>query len=490
MSKENHTTLVHRYPDKVIPEDYLRRLIKERPSAGGYAVQTMENGNPSLVTDHNDVGADLEGLQLFLKGYDKSHILMAFHKFAKVLDADIQPYDYVVDGDIVDLAFGVEGSFPLSAESGITEETNLSKRVIIPNLNKFRKFAAGDLEAFMKELRDPTFIDMMMARIGDRGTFCFFPPIGDPVMFGKNKLGSSYPWGQVSNTHDYVEVPATVSESQVVKVGWFTKKKGPDLPVNTGEPVKVPAQPDPPIEPGKTPDTKIDAPPAPPGSTPQQPEGTVVDLGNGLKGTWKTVPMNMSNNDRKHMVKRVTQCGNNMPPNWKDPGFTYLEIDYGSNPKTLEALRDKLVADAGTKLAPAPTRGSEVVHEANVMILTAEEKSAAESGLLKMMDRQGKEIPTPLELQKMETKYPKFASQFGMEVSRINGALPEDIKVFAMENGKAFFHLYLETRGLLREAEAKLAAGTTKAVETHALAKEELQPEKKTGTGGWGNWKK
>lgn len=508
MSK-NHSTLIHRYPGKNVPEEQLRAVLKARPSAGGYAVQAMENGEPILIVDHMNVGVELEAVQEILDTpeYKDSHFMLAFHQFDKFSEDDMQPHSYVVDGDSVDLAVGIEGDIPTMIEGDVHPETKLFKTVILPNLNKFRKYSAGDLKAFMDELNDPTFKDMIMARIGVRGYLCFLPPVGEPVWFGKEKFGSSFPWGQVSNTHGYVETPATqtvaVSEK---RVGWFSKNKGPTLPVAQEPAPTTPAEAKPPLGlPEPKPDTKIDTPSATPVLS--QPEGTVVDLPGGLKGVWKTLSPGLSTKDRKAVVRRVTNCGSILPEGFDKPGWTYLEIQYPSRARDLPDLKEKLeqqqrdkpVADAGTKLSGgptagmSPTRGSEVVHEANIMVLTAEELSAAETSLLKIMDRQGKEIPPALELQKLETKYPKFTGKFGMTLGQINNSLPEDVAGFFKENGKASFHLYLETRGALREAEAALAAigdNHTKGVETLVIAKDELKPEKKTGTGGWGNWKK
>lgn len=500
MSK-NFTTIIERYPNKAIPEAYLRAVLKARPSAGGYAIQAIENGVPILVVDHMDVGVELEAVQELLSTpeYMASHAILAFHQFEKTGQEDnFQPYPYVVDGDAVDLAFGIEGDFPTMLDGDTHPETKLSKTVIIPNLNKFRKFSAGDLKAFMAELNDPTFKDMIGARIANRGYLCFLPPIGESIWISKEKFGSSFPWGRVSNTHGYVETPATVVVSEK-RTGWFSKNKGPVLPV-AQEGTSPPAESRPPLGlPDKTGDTRIDntPPAAPTPAVPPQPEGTVVDLPGGLTGIWKTIPA-MSKKDRKAAIRRVTNCGNNLPEGSEEVNWTYLEVQYPGRASSLPELKERLeqeknkpVADAGTKLSGAPTRGSEIVHEANIMILTVEEKSAAETTLLKMMDRQGKEIPSLLELQKMESKYPKFTGQFGTSITQIGNALPEDVATFFKENGKASFHLYLETRSALREAEAKLVAGTTKAIETHILAHDELKPELKTGTGGsWGNWKK
>lgn len=484
MPNPNKTILIDRIPDTDVPEGFLRKVLKEYPSCGGYAVQTIEKGAPMLVSDRMDTGAELEAVQALLKGYASARVLLTFSKLEKVQEDFLQPFDFAMPGDVTPLmCFGIEGDFPTMTEAGITEEANFSKKVVIPNFNKFLKLSEGDLAKFIAEIRDATFVDSLMARIGDRGVFCFLPPTGDTIWLGKNKLGSSYPWGQVSNTLGYVEEAAKAAAAVEKKGGWWSVGKGPDLPVAKEDTPPSPAPVQPPLGlPQKPADTKIDPPPA---------ERPVQDTTVPPPGHWEELPKGLSHKDRKAMVRRVTGCGNNLPDGYDQPGWKYWVVDYPQKAQTLEALKAKM--DDGPKDMRSSKPPKIVVADVNSFVLSAEEKSAVESTLLKTMDRQGKEIPNPLDIQKMETKYTTFTKQFGVTSDQIDTWLPADVEAFAKEHGKAFFHLFLETRREKIDAKAALAAINGKFGSGPVAPGQPpiIPPEPKVANaGGWSTWGK
>ena len=59
------------------------------------------------------------------------------------------------------------------------------------------------------------------------------------------------------------------------------------------------------------------------------------------------------------------------------------------------------------------------------------------------MDRQGKEVPNPLEAQKREAKYPTFSSKFGLKIEQTHTWDARDLKLLSP---KALFHYALELR--------------------------------------------
>ena len=149
MSK-NTTIIINRNPDSDIPEDYLRKVLGECNSCGGYAVQTKDGG---LVSDTMDTGVQLDAVQELLKGYASDRVLLVFSKLEKVKDEFLQPFNLMSpDGETPLLSFALEGDFPSLAEAGITPEANFAKKVLLPNLNKFLKYSDGDFDKFMAEL--------------------------------------------------------------------------------------------------------------------------------------------------------------------------------------------------------------------------------------------------------------------------------------------------------------------------------------------------
>ena len=494
MSK-NTTIIINRNPDSDIPEEYLRKVLGECNSCGGYAVQTKDGG---LVSDTMDTGVQLDAVQELLKGYASDRVLLVFSKLEKVKDEFLQPFNLMSpDGETPLLSFALEGDFPSLAEAGITPEANFAKKVLLPNLNKFLKYSDGDFDKFMAELKDDTFTDSIMARIGDRGQFAFLPPMGDAIWLGKNKLSSFFPWGAVSNTLGYKEeAPKKPEEVKTEKkTGWWGKG-------NSNKP-KLTISDKPAAEP---------APAPKPEGLPPEEEHVIKDPGPGVvepapqdttkppEGEWKEVPRGLSKKDRKAFIRRVTGCGNALPNGWEQPDFKYYSINYPSAAKDIQALQQKYAKDEPKDMrqpAPKPvngngnkqpTSGREVVTEANAMVLTADEKSAAETTLLKIMDRKGNEIPSPEAIQKQEEKYPVFTGQFGVTSDQVDSWSPRDIETFAKENPKAFFHMFLEVRRDRIEARKALKAATP-APEVKEEPKVQ-EPEKKVVNSGWGSWGK
>lgn len=498
----NFFTTILRYPEKDVPEDYLRKVLAVNTSCGGYALQTKnEKGEPHLISDTMDTAVELGAVQELLSKYPDGHILLTFGKVDKV-EGDLQPANLEVEGFPYPLlSFALEGDFPSMVEAGLSEEAKFAKTVIFPNLNKFLKYSGGDLDKFIAELKDPTFTDSLMARIGDRGTFCFLPPVGDPIWLGKNKLGSAFPWGMVSHTYGYAEKPmaAPAAKEEVKKSGWWgaPKAKGPSVPVAEEKVETKPAVQEPPVpevpqhvEAPPKPDTKITPPPATPAEPPKE----------APKGSWQQVPTGLSKDNRKKFIRRVTNCGANLPDKWNVDPFWYFQPEYEQAPVDLNRLKEKFEKkDEGPKDMRSseppkkvegsyPQRGSDVA-EVSAMVLSADEKSSAETAMLGIFDRQGKNIPSPTDILNMVKSYPTFTKQFGIKMEQIHSWLPADLEAFAKKEGKAFFHLTLEL--IRRDAEhvAKLkdtAPGTGVVVPETPVADE----PKKVANAGWSSWGK
>ena len=345
----NKTIIILREPNVQPPEAYLRKVLAACPNGGGYSVQSKDDkGQPELITDNMDVAPSLDDVQELLKAYSSHRILLAFSKLDKVDEKFLQPFHVALDGDDVLLSFGIDGTFPTMIEAGSTEESLLAQRVMFPNIQKLIKYSAGDLDKFLAELRDPTFVDMVMSRIGDRGAFCFLPPIGEAIWLGKNTLGSTFPWGQTSDTLGYTETPVQAQAAKAdVKKGWWGKNKGPEVPVAQGdspapaEPVAPPPGPGPVNLPAPAqPDTRIVAPPAEP-----------------PKGKWEAIPKGLSKDQRKKMIRRVTNCGSVLPDKWNEDPFYYFVPEYAQD-EQLKRLAEgpKDMRAAG----PAPASGHEV----------------------------------------------------------------------------------------------------------------------------------
>lgn len=472
----NKTILIVREPNVEVPEVYLRKVIAACPNGGGYAVQSKnDKGEPELITDNDDTGADIEGIQEFLKQYASHRILMAFNKLEKVDEKFLQPYHVAIDGDDVLLSFGIDGHFPTMIEAGSTEESLLAQRVMFPNLQKFIKYSAGDLGKFLAELRDSTFIELVMSRIGDRGAFCFLPPVGEPIWLGKNTLGSTFPWGQTSNTLGYTETPVVATSTKEVKKGWWGKGKGPEVPVAQGAMPEKPATP-PPTEipradptPVKQPDTKINPPPTEPSVAPTTPPPAHREQ----------VPKGINRDQRKKLIRRVTNCGAVLPEGWDKDPFFYWVFDYPKN-ETLVALAHKsatMKAESASAATPSPRSGADIARtrdQGDPLMLTKDELTAIEEHILRALGKISKTPPDLLANQKAEEKYVKFSQQFNVDLKLLHNWTPADIRLLGP---KGLFHYVLE----LRRNDINASAGASP-TEVQKDATEALKAEAPTSS--------
>lgn len=474
----NKTIIILREPNVQPPEAYLRKVLAACPNGGGYAVQTKNDaGEPELITDNMDTGASLDDVQELLKSYASHRVLLAFNKLEKVEEKFLQPYHVALDGDDVLLSFAIDGSFPSMVEAGNTEESLLAQRVMFPNIQKLIKFSAGDLDKFLSELRDPTFVDMVMSRIGDRGAFCFLPPVGDAIWLGKNTLGSTFPWGQTSDTLGYTEVSTATTVVADKKKGWWGKSKGPEVPVAQDPPVKeepaAPASPPPvPLNiPADNPDTRITAPAKTPADTSAPPTEPP-------SGKWEAIPKGLSRDQRKKMVRRVTNCGSVLPDAWDKDPFYYFVPEYQQDEqmvKLAKAQEAKAVPKDMRAAAPrpAPSRGSEV----DILMMSKDERSAIETHILNVLGYNAKNTQTPVEIQKMESIYPPFSKEFGIDFATFNGWTPKQLRLLGP---KGLIHYALEARRKLIEG---VAAGSPPVEATAPAVSSATAPAPK---GYWG----
>lgn len=480
----NKTIIIVREPNVDVPEAYLRKVLAACPSGGGYAIQsTHKDGHSELITDNMDTAVQLSDVQDLLKSAASHRILLAFNKLEKVDVKFLQPFHVAIDGDDVLLSFGIDGHFPTMVEAGTTEESLLAHRVMFPNIQQLIKLSGGDLDRFIAELRGPIFTEMAMSRIGDRGAYCFFPPEGEPIWLGKNKAGSVFPWGQTSDTLGYTEVPATVATAAAAgkKKGWWGVGKGPEVPVAQVPVTKATTEPaaPPPVLlnlPADKPDTKINPPAAtpaeaaPPPSTPP-------------KGEWAKIPQGLSKDQRKKMIRRVTNCGSVLPDDWNKDPFWYWVAEYPKDEKLVQLAKANAgePKDMRSKEPPkavSPSRGSEV----DVLMMSKEERDGIETHILNVLGYNAKHITMPIEIQKMESVYPPFSKEFGLDFETMNGWTPKQLRLLG---SKGLIHYALEARRKLIELKS---AGST-SVEDAAPAATSSAASATPSKGVWGKRK-
>src|ERR1700735_2395987 len=137
-------------------------------------------------------------------------------------DDDPMPYVFQqsVEGEAEPqniLAVFIEGDAPNYAKTGEghTETYNLWEDFIFPTLlEKFE--ASADLTSFYDKLRTSAFQQSMLNVFAHRGVVVFVPLEGEPIAYGKNDLGASFPWGTTSNTFQWTGTETFATKAKAV----------------------------------------------------------------------------------------------------------------------------------------------------------------------------------------------------------------------------------------------------------------------------------
>lgn len=261
-------TIVHKLPKQIVAEDYLKIVLRERPTAFGFAARegdkiVIENSAKSLMMN------EINELQ---KAFHNDHLLMAFMKADKnevVLPDDVPPF-VVSNGKEDDqlkifLATMYEGNFVKykGMDGKHSPEYCVFDAEVYPKLLQLFKDCGKDWNKFGDELRTDGKLHKTLGNYFDkRGAFAFMLPTGDPIFFGENDLGGQYDWGNTTNAHGYKVAVASAPAEEGGVLEFFRRKAKssttvtPPTETPATEPAKVDpgttAKPDPAIADGPT----------------------------------------------------------------------------------------------------------------------------------------------------------------------------------------------------------------------------------------------
>ena len=400
-----------------VPEDLLKVILKQGPTAFGFAVQcTDDKGNPELSVTRQEGAPKLEELIEFLNNAKDFRALIAFGMLGtKFNNDDILPLILNDGDDKPFMALGLEGDFPKfdDTATGRTQEFNLASSIIIPSLLDICEMTEGDLAKITAALGRDSFNNNFLAQIGHRGIMTILPVEGEFLNFGKNEIGESYDWGFTSNRFTYgdaVQEPVKEVEAPVVKKFSFGPKKGATS--------AVPALPKDVATPGTAPRASV------PSAT-KTGNTTIVDVKNEPKLTAVRVPSWChKNEDIKTFYDMVY---GKRPDNWKKK-LPVIPMEGAVIPQNIEEMHAwaaeraksaitanaaKAVTPAATATAaPAPKSGGEIAaaRSDDLPIIPAKDMEKLLDFVAKNTDATTTKMMTPSEIQALEKKWGTFSA--------------------------------------------------------------------------------
>jgi hypothetical protein len=274
----NSATIVVKKPGLYVPDELLSTVSTKCPTAFGFAGRA----EGKLVCEISPKSIAIAELKQLQDAFKDETLVMYFANFPKaVMPDDIMPWSVKVGDEHIVMLFA-EGDVNdyVGMNGDHTGEYNAFDEVVFPRLNKAMIDAGEDLDKFFDELRKPGFQKTLGNIFKDRGVFVILPQKGDAICFGDSKLGGAYDWGTTSNMHGYV---AKTEAAPVVKPGLSFLRGGgttstkPNATPDIEVPVTAPEVPEPepsggdglPLKPGKE-NSQMGTNPAIVGKTPQQ----------------------------------------------------------------------------------------------------------------------------------------------------------------------------------------------------------------------------
>jgi hypothetical protein len=469
----NTAVIIRKHAGHVIPRGYLQEALKNCPTCFGIAVQDKDDGKNAFLENSSE--ARTLTLDELVKTVETCRDVPMYITLGNMTqdfntEDDLQPFVFqmAVEGEEAPediLSIFVEGDFPnySIAGGGHTDEYNLWEKFIFPTLLEKFDLANSDPEDFYNRLRASPFEQAIMNTVGHRAAVVFVPIEGEPISFGRNELGGEFDWGTTSNRFKYGD-PTLLNKAAEVAVSAVKKGRGRLAAAMGSTAVTVPDKPEPKkIEQdangvhhiGGT--TVVDASvwKAWPGCGPKTHTMTVVP--NKLQGNARNRWIRLfTDNPQGDLPKAKDNAGFMVPVKNSLTGFAQEDVSTNDDVKTL-ASSVKHFQTSGS-LTPIPNddikKAAEVEHTAAPPVekkigeqrpasdflpeLSADAKKGTVDLVTEWATRPGG--PTMLEIQRQETKWPKF--------SAMNGVKFEDMLKYTVADRKALCKKYPDAAAL------------------------------------------
>lgn len=466
-----------------IPKGFLEVALKKCPTYLGLVTQDVVDGNPLLETSAENKTTNIDELVKTLAQLKDIPVSIQLGNMSQDFDpeTDMMPFVFQVAGegdappqDILAVQF--EGDFPNynKPSKGHTDEYNLWEDFVFPTLME-KLEASDDVDDFFRRLRLSTFEQAVMNTVSHRACCVFTPLTGEPIAFGRNELGGEYDWGTTSNTFGWgtqgkLEEAAGKAIDAVKKTGGRLARALGTTAV--AAPTKEPAKED------KLPDGVHRVPDKTP--DPNDPFAAWPDT-SAKTHTMRKVPTGLQGNARNRWIRIFLNLGPNdeLPKGYAHQNFVmpvlndlagFAQEDLSTNDE-VKRLQSRVIAfqtPSGKADASAVSKQMKEATEDPAQVQQPKGKPAEQpaddkrppSDFLPEMSADDAKAaadlvtewatnpnaPKALEVQRIESKWPKFSAARGIKFSDMARWSIADIKLLGKKAPGALALAFVEMR--------------------------------------------
>lgn len=458
----NHSVIINKKVGEIPARGYLLEALKNCPSVHGVAIQDKEGDKPVLDVLTKAESISIDKLMEMMTAIKDLPAVVTLGKMDQDFDKENDPMPYVFQQAVVNedgtkdvediLAIFVEGDAPNYAKvgEGHSETYNLWEDFIFPTLLEKFEDAGCDVDAFYKKLRSSVFQQQMLNVFHHRGVVVFVPRDGEIIAYGKNEIGGEFPWGTTSNHFNWTGAEGIVAKATATVSAVAGKAKSRLAAITGSSTVTPPAEPAIKtdnngvhhIDPPKT-DTAVKVP-APAGTTAMKPptklQGNAKNAWIRLMGGFNEGPMPVGHNHADfvvHVPNSILEFAKK-DVSTKDQ-VTSMKKDVAKALAKAPISNDAIAAahDEATKVNdqketiqdPKKTGKPEVIDY--LPEITANDKKKTVDLVTEWATLPKR--PSVLDVQKIESKWPKFTTSMGIELKDMLGWTMVEKKKFCRE---------------------------------------------------------
>lgn len=221
----NTQVIINKLAGFVPPRSYIQAVLKHCPDCYGISIQDKDGDTPILDVVTAPDKLDADKVMAILDGIKDLPAVLCFGTMTQDFNKedDLQPFNLeqagAGEGDDPEkiLSIFVEGDLPNYSKpgEGHTEAYHFWEDFLFPTLEE-KLQAAADLPSFYDKLKTSAFKQAIENPFGHRGVVVLVPLEGDIIAFGKNEIGGEFPWGTTSNVFDWKGDEAVAAKPGIV----------------------------------------------------------------------------------------------------------------------------------------------------------------------------------------------------------------------------------------------------------------------------------
>lgn len=497
----NTQVIITQKAGQSIPKDFMAEALKKFPSCYGIAIVDNDGDKPNMDISVAAQPISLDKMMETILACDKLPMMIVlgnmtqdFHK-----EDDPQPYAFQQASENGEpdniLAWAFEGDIPKYSQpgKGHTDEFNLWENFICPTVME-KHTAAADVDDFFNRLKSSQFEQLVDNAIGHRGVACMLTIGGEFIAFGKNELGLEKDWGTASNHCGYDQTSVISKAKDAVTAGAGKAKSrlasalGNAASAVAGTGIKTDANGIHEVPPKNT---SVKAP------QDDDKNFTVIDIPKKLQG-----------NARNAYIRLFLglSATDNMPVGHQSDSFklrvpndlVQFALQDVSTKESVVKLRDRVKKFQETGVVSTPEQVASAVNADKpeiktdnkaadfLPVLDADTKKGSVDLVTDWATRPSDKHPTALEIQKIESKWPRFTVMCGIKLSDMQTWTIHDVKQLSKKYPDAMALAFIEMRAVATAAggfEIQEKNPAEKQVEVPS-EKPEVAPAKPAAAGG------